>query len=487
MILGWRKLWQPCVAVAVLGLTQSAAAQQCQGCAAYQDWYWNAPVQSIAHSFVVVDDARTTFWASNWRHGYIGVQWLEESQLVLFSVWDATEGEAGDAGTWCQTFGGEGVGWSCRSEEFRWRPGVVYTLRTERRGEWVHGTISGEGKSLYLGRIKAAHLAHLGHFANNFIEQFGIVTCETAPQASAIFYPPQANGTTARNLRGLVNENCPRGFVTPYEKGSYVRFGSDSTRLSRNDREAITALLETGRSQLRIPYLPSAATPWNRSYVWLGNRSALAGEVLIRAIDDMGTPGEAASLKLGGDSTKTITAMELELGARTKGLVGSAGSGHGDWRLEMSSQLDIEARSFVRTPNGLVAPIHDVVEGNGIDERIRVVAFNPASNLHQVSKLRLINPGTDAAEVFIRGVDATGQSPGDGVWLRLPPGGARTISASELEQGSADGTEGSIGDGKGQWRLFVESNTAIKAMSLLESSRHLTNMSSRGTTSARSD
>ena len=34
--------------------------------------------------------------------------------LFLFSVWDVTEARVGSAGSWCERFGGEGEGMSCR-------------------------------------------------------------------------------------------------------------------------------------------------------------------------------------------------------------------------------------------------------------------------------------------------------------------------------------------------------------------------------------
>ena len=427
-----------------------------------------------------MDDPRTTFWASNWQHGYIGVQWLESSQRVLFSVWDATEAESGETGgTYCQPFGGEGVGWSCRSEGFEWRTGVIYTLRTERRGAWIHGSISGEGRALHLGRIKAPHLSSLGFFANNFIEQFGFgVTCQAAPQASAIFYPPRGDGKTARDVRGLVNETCPRGFVTQHGAGSYVRFGGDDNALSQGDKQTIAALLAKGRTRHSIPYLPSADTLWHRSFIRVANHSALAGDVLLRAVDDAGELADPVTLELGAEAAARITATDLEFGNIEKRLLGNAGAGQGDWRVHLTSGLDIEARSYVHTPDGLVAPLHDLVSGDGSGRRARISTFNPGNDRDRVSKLRLTNPSAEEVGVFVKGIDDTGQSPGMGVRLRIPSGATRNYTSAQLETGGTQGLEGSLGDGHGLWRLTIESDAPIRIMNLTESARHLTNMSS---------
>lgn len=47
---------------------------------------------------------------------------------AIFSVWNATGGTPGSPGSWCQSFGGEGVGFSCRIP-YAWSAGNTYRLR----------------------------------------------------------------------------------------------------------------------------------------------------------------------------------------------------------------------------------------------------------------------------------------------------------------------------------------------------------------------
>ena len=142
------------------------------------------------------------------------------------------------------------------------------------------------------------------------------------------------------------------------------------------------------------------------------------------------------------------------------GLSGGTGTGNGDWRLELTSDLDLEVLSFIRTEDGFLTAMHDVVKQEPAGHRVAI--FNPGKNESQKSMLRLINPGTVPVEVTITGTDDTGISPGSGVTAMIPAGGARTLTAAELESRKApslpdeDGPDsadlgGSLSEGTGKW------------------------------------
>ena len=113
------------------------------------------------------------------------------------------------------------------------------------------------------------------------------------------------------------------------------------------------------------------------------------------------------------------------------------------------------------------------------DGRREVVFFNPASNDQRVSMLRLVNPADAPARITISGLDDRGAAPPDGdVTLTLPAGAATSITAQQLEAGASH-FNGRFGNGRGKWRLFIEADQDIQAMSLVESpTGHLTNLSS---------
>ena len=219
---------------------------------------------------------------------------------------------------------------------------------------------------------------------------------------------------------------------------------------------------------------PSVSDGVRQGFVRLINHSADVGEVGIEAIDDAGMRREAATLSFAAGQTIHFNSNDLEEGSATKGFEG-IGTGQGDWRLEFSSDLDIEALSYIRTKDGFLTAMHDVAPVGEAGHR--VVTFNPASNVDQVSRLRLVNPGDESAEATVAGVDDAGVSPGDGVRVSVPVGGAVTLTSEELETGA--GLTGSLGDGTGKWRLAVTSEQDIVAMSLLANlgTGHLTNLS----------
>ena len=225
-----------------------------------------------------------------------------------------------------------------------------------------------------------------------------------------------------------------------------------------------------------VPLFPSASDSLGRQgFVRVLNRSAESAEVRIRPSDDEGTLYHDVTLTIGAGETAHFNSIDLELGNSQKGLAGRTGAGTGDWWLVLSSERHIEALPYIRTADGFLTSMHDVAPSD--DGEHWVATFNPASNVDQVSSLRLVNPDTEDANVTISGIDDAGKSPSLVVSLTLPAGASRTVTASELESGG-DGLDGALGDGAGKWRLRVVSERPVVVMSLLSSpTSHLSNLS----------
>ena len=217
---------------------------------------------------------------------------------------------------------------------------------------------------------------------------------------------------------------------------------------------------------LAVPFVLAAGTAGNEGLVRIDNRSDRAGTVRLTAIDDTGERFGPVTLTLGARGAVNFRSRHLEQGNASKGLPVGVGDGEGDWRLELTTGLDVVSYAYVRTAEGFVSPMYDkVIVSEG--KSARIPFFNPGSNTRRASLLRLINPGSEAAEVALLAIDDEGTEGGT-VRLTLPAGVSRTLTAQELEAGG-DGFEGSFGDGKGKWRLSVTSNVTIAVMNLLRS------------------
>lgn len=279
--------------------------------------------------------------------------------------------------------------------------------------------------------------------------------------------------------------------------------GTGKWRLSITSDVAITAmsLLESqGRltnlttaprteggstGSILVPLFPSASDPDLKGFVRVINRSDEAGEVSIEAFDDTDRNYDTVTLSLGANATAHFNSEDVEMGNADKGLTGSTGSGEGDWRLELVSDLDIQVLAYIRTDDGFVTAMHDLAPV--ADEVHRVVFLNPGKNEAQVSRIRLLNPGTTDATVTITGIDSAGASPGDAVQATVPAAASLALTAQELESGQSDDIDsGSLGVGQGKWRLRIESAQPIHVISLLRSpTGHLTNLSTSPGRSAR--
>ena len=246
---------------------------------------------------------------------------------------------------------------------------------------------------------------------------------------------------------------------------------SQSARWAKAGQQVISA----SEGSQNVYLFPSASESLRQGFVRVINHSDRAGEVRIEPVDDSGRSFDTIVLSIDANQTIHFNSNDLEGGNAAKGLSGSTGAGQGSWRLAFSSDLDIEVLSYIRTMDGFLTSMHDVAPAGGDVHQVAI--FNPGSNRDQESRLRLINPGTETAEVSIRGLDDKGR-PGSGeVQLSVDGGTAREISAQQLESGDTN-LSGSLGDGAGKWRLEVESEQGIVAMSLLRSKTgHLTNLS----------
>ena len=235
------------------------------------------------------------------------------------------------------------------------------------------------------------------------------------------------------------------------------------------------------RLMAAVPLMLSTSDSTRQGFVRIVNESFEFGSVRVFAVDDSGHAPEPIEIPLGAEQVVHFNANDLEYGNANKGIERGVGNPvRGDWRLDIETDLTVRMLAFVRHGDGFLTAMHDVL-ASGRFGRLEAQTFNPGSNMNQVSRLRLVNTGTGAAEVSIYGRDDQGSSGDGGVTLTLAEGESRTLSAFDLENG-ADGLTGALGDGAGKWRLFVYAGRSVVGMSLLESTNggQLTNISTAG-------
>jgi len=214
----------------------------------------------------------------------------------------------------------------------------------------------------------------------------------------------------------------------------------------------------------RIPlFVTSATGVAPQGVLRVINRSEVSGTVVLHAIDDAGMRSGPVTFTLGEWAVVEFDASDLANGNAMKGLSGSLGSSVSDRRLEIETDLDIEPLAFVRSADGGLAVMHDTVRGTADvgQSRYKVPIFNPASNVTQASRLRLINLSDAVAAVTISARDDTGASAtGGDVHLSIPANGARTLTAPQLETGDTT-INGRLGAGVDRWTLSVSADQPI--------------------------
>ena len=225
------------------------------------------------------------------------------------------------------------------------------------------------------------------------------------------------------------------------------------------------------------PFFPTPGYENGQGFARVVNHGADSGEIQIDAFDDAGRHRGTATLAVGASQAVHFNSDDLKTGSGDKGLDGAVAAGIGAWRLQLRSSLDFEVLSYVRTRDGFLTGMHDIVPSN--QDGYLVPVFNPASNRNQSSRLRVVNVASRPADVSVTGIDDDGESPGDVVKVSIPSGAARLLTAAQLENGDS-GLQGALGDGQGKWRLLVNSEQPVVVMNLLESpTGHLTNLSTR--------
>ena len=118
---------------------------------------------------------------------------------------------------------------------------------------------------------------------------------------------------------------------------------ADQARVSAKAITGTTLDVDTDSPGHSIPLFLSASHADRESFLRVVTRSAVDGQVVVRAIDDSGWAPSAVVLDLLAEQAVHFNSSDLENGNSLKGLDDAIGSPvQGDWRLVLTSDLDIE-------------------------------------------------------------------------------------------------------------------------------------------------
>ena len=249
--------------------------------------------------------------------------------------------------------------------------------------------------------------------------------------------------------------------------------------------------LAAGEDDTRIiSYFPAVSDGSARALVRIVNHSDGAGTVVIHGTDDAGATLGPVAFELEARQTRYFDSASLAACNLAQEMAGGLEeSTRGGMRLSLIADFDIESMVYVRTEDGFVTSMHEVVgtthnaEGDTTHE---VPFFNPGSNRSQVSRLHLVNTGRRDIEVAVAGRDDAGVPAAEAVRVPLPAGAACRLGARGLESGDTGADDstceivgGRLGNGQGRWRLSVTgAGGDLQVMSLLANpTGHLTNLS----------
>lgn len=225
-----------------------------------------------------------------------------------------------------------------------------------------------------------------------------------------------------------------------------------------------------------IYFVPSTTNSLQQGFLRFTNPNLDPVSVTMVGIDDSGNSGQTTlTFDIGGLASQQYNSDDLEFGNEIKGLTGYLGVGNENWSLNITTTNDVGVSSYVRTSEGFLTKIGDVVPNTNKTSHV-VPIFNPASNTNQVSVLRVVNLGNDVNDISILGIDDNGDISSTAS-ISLAGNESVMLTSQNIENGTG-GLSSGIGDGKGKWQLFVTTSQPAVLMNFLESpGGYLTNLS----------
>ena len=270
--------------------------------------------------------------------------------------------------------------------------GIAYTLdHSPGDAEWAFGlsAIGVETCSDSDGNTFAHEIGHI-QGANHNLEEYGGI-----PQHPYTYGHGFCNATN--NWRTMMSYNtggrCKSRIghfsnpMVPYRGTATggVRF-RNVTRLINETATHVANFRQSNTQPTTthmLPFLAPASDSVNLGFVRLINRSNRAGTVNILAFDDTGRRFGPVGYSLNERRTRYFNSRDLENGSDRR-LPQGVGNGTGNWRLELSANVDIEPLAYSRSPDGFLTSMNalavttrpaSVVVGRGFRNRLKCSVF----------------------------------------------------------------------------------------------------------------
>ncbi len=321
------------------------------------------------------------------------------------------------------------------------------------------------------------------------IEVYGIDDAGQRSKRPPVSFTLDAQASIQINAQELEAGNPDKGLTSNLCNGQ----GKWQLQIRSNNAIQVMSLIRTPDGFLtsvndtvpksgedNLAYFANPASNVNQqTFLRIVNTNDVAGTVTINAVDDAGNISTTITFELAAYQSKQLNAQDLEQGNAGKDLTGSLGDGTGKWRLTVSSTLELEVMSLIRTPDGFLTNLSGMVDEAGAG--LHVIYFaNPAATIEKQTFLRIINPTNQDSTVTITAIDDNGLgAPSGDVTFVLAANTSKQMNIADLEFGNiVKGLTGMLGSGTGRWRLTVSATTDVEVMSLIRTpDGFLTNLS----------
>ncbi len=157
-----------------------------------------------------------------------------------------------------------------------------------------------------------------------------------------------------------------------------------------------------------------------RSSLRIVNDASQQGSVTISGIDDTGNPapGGSVTFNITAGAGMLVTAQDLEQGNAELGLVGALGNGAGKWRLQVTSDVDLQVQSLLDTQTGFLTNLSATSAPSVLKEPLQVAdaisgGIWTGSITSNASTAEYIGFSTDAGSFRFFSLDTLAQFHGD--------------------------------------------------------------------------